>query len=183
MTFAQFKDLIPLLTSIFGVMGTIGAVWVTQHYNNQRSDRESAKVESRENKKLLLSKGEEAYHLFTEFRTLVLNVQTYQAAIADDQLTDEDYQKYSSEQDAGKAHNRLQTLIKIYFPDGANLWDSLLTNIDDCTRVYVNDRPFTENSKEKIKIHRSNTEMALAFMDEFIRHEIKDLIAPSENQK
>lgn len=183
MTFAQFKDLIPFLTSIIGVLGTIGGVWITQYYSNQRSDKESAKAESRDNKKLILTKGEEAYHHFTEFRTLVLNIQTYQAAIAGGQLTDEDFQKYSSEQDAGKAHNRLQTLIKVYFPDGSNLWDSLLNNINNCTRIYVNDRPFTEHSIEKIEIYRATTSMTLVQMDEFLRNEIKGLVTPSERGK
>ena len=174
------KALMPAYTALLGTVSALGGVYLTNWHNDKRAKLQSAEVDTRENKKMLINKGEECHQLLTKFRTLVSNTQTYQIGIAKGVLTDKDLKELTDGQEHGELYGKLNTLIGIYFSDLKADWDALMKEADAVTHRYIYDRPANENTIEQMTEHQQNSLSILNTIERKLTEKIRQIIVPAE---
>lgn len=106
-----------IVTPVLGVLGTLGGVWLGYFFNERKAVRQHAIELQKENFKLVLQKGEELHQLVLQWGKTVAAQHIYYSSIIVGQSTQDDMTNYMKEANAGRIHDRLETLLKIYFPE------------------------------------------------------------------
>ena len=138
-TMAQY---ISLLTSLIGVLGALGGAWVANFFSEKRFTAQAALEKSTQNTKLLTGKGEELYLLLTSWDKSVFNYQAYQLSVVKGELTIAQFNDFLSGFDSKDTHDRLETLLPLYFPELSIHMKELRKHLDlgnKTYRAYEND--------------------------------------------
>lgn len=106
-----------IVTPVLGVLGTLGGVWLGYLFNERKSVRQEATEKRKQNKKLVLQKGEELHQLVLEWSKAVASQHVYYSSIIVGHCSQDDLTNFLKEANVGRVHDRLETLLKIYFPD------------------------------------------------------------------
>ncbi|EMG7110093.1 hypothetical protein V5J96_001301 [Enterobacter cloacae] len=133
----ELKDLIPLGNSLIGVFGVLAGGALTHFFNERRVAKQAALDEKKENKKLILQKGEELHQLLNEWKKYVtiVNMMYHKILIGRAQL--EELNAYNSEcKDIGRSHDRLVTLLSMHFPDLLKQMESISEKIAVCNNIF-----------------------------------------------
>ncbi|MHA1086688.1 hypothetical protein [Enterobacter ludwigii] len=155
------KLLMPLISALLGIVGALAGVIITNRYNDKRARSQAAEADKKENKNLFLSKGEECYHLLTQYKKLVFGIQDLQIAVAAGESNDEKYMEYCSTVEESKVHERLHTLISVYFPTAKADWDSTLAAMNTCNICFLYKRPFNMDIVIKMKEAQRQTSFCM----------------------
>lgn len=130
---AQF---LPLITSLIAVLGALGGTWVANIFNEKRFKAQAKLEKETQNKKLILEKAEELYLLITTWDKDVFNYQAYQLSVIKGELTKAQFHTFLSELSARETHDRLDTLLPLYFPELMEIMKELRRHLASGNSAY-----------------------------------------------
>ncbi|HAS0862985.1 TPA: hypothetical protein JG883_001840 [Enterobacter hormaechei subsp. xiangfangensis] len=127
---------VPLITSFIAVLGALGGAWVANIFNEKRFQAQASLEKETQNKKLILGKAEDLYLLLTTWDKDVFNYQAYQLAVIKGELTKAQFHTFLSEFSARSTHDRLDTLLPLYFPELTPAMAELRRHLDSGNKAY-----------------------------------------------
>ena len=157
---------VPLITSLIGVLGALGGAWVANFFSEKRFTAQAALEKSTQNTKFMTGKAEELYLLLTIWDKSVFNYQAYQLAVIKGELTKEQFHAFLSEFNAKDTHDRLDTLLPLYFPELSVNMKELRKYLGLGNSVYdAYDRSDLDSIEAKKLMHESIKNTGKAFKD------------------
>lgn len=127
---------VPLITSFIAVLGALGGAWVANIFNEKRFQAQARLEKDTQNKKLILGKAEELYLLLTTWDKDVFNYQAFQLAVIKGEFTKAQFHTFLSEFSARSTHDRLDTLLPLYFPELIPAMAELRRHLDSGNKAY-----------------------------------------------
>jgi len=139
MTSNELKDLMLVVTPFISVLGTLGGVSLGYIFNERRTTTQNEIEERKENRKNFLLKGEELYQLLSEWAKYINGLQLLYLQVARRVNPYDDISKYhETNQHIARIHDRLDTLIGLYFSDMLPQLDEITKEISSSTREFRN---------------------------------------------
>ncbi len=120
---------VSLISSLIGVLGTLGGAWIANLYSEKRFTAQAVLDKSIQNTKLITSKAEDLYLLLTIWQKYVFNYQNYQVSLVKGEITKDQFYDFLSRSSAKDTHDRLDTLLPIYFPELMRYMNNLKESI------------------------------------------------------
>jgi phage tail protein X len=103
---------------LIGVLGSLGGVALGYVFNERRTKAQNVIDSKKESTKIILLKGEELYQVLNEWSKYVRSIQLIYLQISYHKV-EHSYLHEILEENKGiaRVHDRLDTLLSIYFPD------------------------------------------------------------------
>ncbi|HBR6336191.1 hypothetical protein ACJV1Z_01320 [Klebsiella pneumoniae] len=120
---------VSLISSLIGVLGTLGGAWIANLYSEKRFTAQAVLDKSIQNTKLITSKAEDLYLLLTIWQKYVFNYQNLQVSLVKGEITKDQFYDFVSRTSVKETHDRLDTLLPIYFPELTQYMKKLRENI------------------------------------------------------
>lgn len=131
------KDLIPLGNSLIGLLGVLAGGALTHVFNERRIAKQAALDEIKENRKLILQKGEELHQLLNEWKKYITIVNMLYHKILTGRAQFDELNAYTNEcKDIGRSHDRLFTLLSMHFPDLLIQMQSISDKLAICSKIF-----------------------------------------------
>ncbi|WP_413730814.1 hypothetical protein [Sodalis sp. RH22] len=111
------KELIPVLTAFLGALFTFMITYFSNKWSDKRFDKQLSYEKDKENKKLLLEKGEQLDVLISIWSKSIFSYQMCQMKVMRGNLTSEGMMESLKLQNPKNDHDRMESLLHIYFPE------------------------------------------------------------------
>lgn len=173
MTSNELKDLMLVVTPFISVLGTLGGVSLGYIFNERRTNAQNVIEERKENRKNFLIKGEELYQLISEWTKYINGLQFLYLQVARRVNSYEDISKYhEANQHIARVHDRLDTLIGLYFSDMLPQLNEITKEISNSTKIFKNIYGNKENPDDLINVGLSISKKLKA-----LRADVKEKMA------
>lgn len=110
-------DVMPVLTSLIGVIGALSGAWVANRYNEKRFRTQIEIDKQKENKKLLISKAEELHLCVTSWDKAIFSYHLHQVSVVTGKIHESQLNEYLASLNTKETHDRLENLLSLYFRD------------------------------------------------------------------
>ncbi|WP_449567083.1 hypothetical protein [Lelliottia nimipressuralis] len=106
-----------LITNLTSVLVSLISVGLGFMLNSRASQRQRKSDERRQSKVLIIQKGEELHQLVSEWAKFVNSHNLLRMSIAEGKITHEQMNDMLDTKTIGRVHDRLDTILRIYFPN------------------------------------------------------------------
>lgn len=157
----KLTDVMLVASPTLSIAGTLLGVWLSNFLNERRSESQNELDERKFNKKLLLEKGEELHQLLSEWSKLVYAQQIYFSSIIMEAATRDDMNNHIKEANAGRVHDRLETLLNVYYPELGPQLEEIKSEMATSNEI------FRENHMKKGRVPDSLLKSGIAIDEKF----------------
>ncbi|MHA1086687.1 hypothetical protein [Enterobacter ludwigii] len=169
------KDLTALGNSLIGLIGVLAGGALTHYFNERRTANQAARDEIKENRKLILQKGEELHQLLNEWKKYVSIVNIFYHKILMGTAHIDELNAYTDEnKSVARTHDRLDTLLSMYFPDLLSKMHSISAKLEICNSTFhSNVRSPNQSAVEKLFYNGGLVEKELDALQSALRDKMK----------
>lgn len=107
---------VPSITNLTSVLVALISIGLGFVLNSIASQRQRKNDERRQNKMVLIQKGEELHQLISEWSKFVNSHNLLRMSVAEGKITNEQMNDILDTKNIGRVHDRLDTILRIYFP-------------------------------------------------------------------